>query len=62
MAGDHSRHGHADADRQVDQEGRQPAKRPGHAILEGDVLGRDDFDVRVELPVLLAIQPIICHR
>ena len=39
----------AGPDQEVDQIGGHAAKRPRHAVLERDVLGRDDFDARIEL-------------
>ena len=47
---EHSYSGNPNADRQVDQEGRQAAKRSGHAVVEGNVLWGDDFNVRIKLP------------
>ena len=35
----------------VQQIRRQPPKGAGHPVLEGDVLGRDDLDARVELRI-----------
>ena len=54
---DHSENGHDAANRHIDQERRQTAKRSGDTVQESDVLGRDNLDAGVDLPVCISHIP-----
>ena len=49
LSSNHEQREHPGSDQQIQDERRQPPERSRHLIMEGDVLGSDDLDGRINL-------------